>query len=92
MVLPPIHCACADFITLSQTEQSPVIHSGLATSPAPTLHCFPAFLLFHATQTQALESEPVTIETTQKDKVEERRERPLHTNGGREQASDVALL
>lgn len=68
------------------------IHFDLATSPLPTLHCFPAFLLLHAAQTQASESEPVTIETMQKDKVEERRERCLHTNGGWEQASDAALL
>lgn len=68
------------------------IHFGLATSPLPTLHCFPAFLLLHAAQTQASESEPVTIETTQKDKVEERRERCLHTNGGWEQTCDAPLL
>lgn len=50
------------------------IHFGLATSLLPTLHSFPTDLPLHAAQPQALESGPVTIATTQKDTVEERRE------------------
>lgn len=64
-----------------------LIRFGVATSPLPTLHCFPANGFTSCVG--PLEPEPVTIVTSQKDKVEESRGRCLHTKGGREQACDT---
>lgn len=63
--------------------------SHVTSANAALLFLLTAFTCY-AAYPQALESEPVTIATTQKDKVEERRGRALHMNGGREQASDTA--
>lgn len=64
--------AHAGFITLQLQTANPesafvhmFIHFDSATSSSPALHCFSAYR-------GCLESEPVTIETTMKDKVEER--------------------
>lgn len=68
------------------------IHFGGATSPLPTLHCLPVSWFYMLLRLRPSESEQVAMETMQKDKVEERRERCLCTNGGREEACDAASL
>lgn len=94
-MLPPIHSACADFITPLPNGTNPqlaivFIHFGGATSPLPTPRCLPVSWFYMLLHLRPAESKPVAMETTHKDEVEERRERAAYiraVEGGRKRVT-----